>query len=187
MKLSLRFRSFGASLVVALSFMWLGVILGDGALIFLQSPVASLAVHCTFYVLLLFIALGVSLSPVTPSDSNTPPQLRVETGIALLIVAVLGTAVMFGLICRDTLFIVGAGYVNTPPGNNRFTWIAFGIDNTLECLFLDVPSIYSLQFTEIRPAAFWSQSIVLLFRLAVDFVLARALINYLLGLMRPPS
>ena len=179
-----RIRSFGKSLVAALALMWIGVLLGDAALIILRSPSLSLAVHCTFYSLLLFIAIGVSAVPDSPTGQTRPSPPSVEAQVALLLVSVLGTAVMFGLICRDLLLLVGGGFANALPGNTRQTWIAFGLDNTLECLLLDLPSIYAFQLTQIKPNAFWSQSVVMLFRLSVDFVVAKAIWTYVHRLVR---
>ena len=175
------FRKLSRAFLSALGLMWTGVILGDIAIFGLQSVWASLAIHVVWYFLLFMIVLGIGAvgSPIGATPAN-----KIEAEFGLLAVALFGTAVMFGLICRDLHALAGGGFLGTPPGNSRSTWIAYGLDNTLECMLIDFPSVYDLQFTRIKPSSFWSQSVVMAFRLSVDYFLAKALLQYFIALRK---
>ena len=175
------FRKLSHAFLSALVLTWTGVILGDMALLGLQSVWASLAIHVVWYFALVMVVLGIG---AVGSPLGATPANEIEVELALLIVALLGTAAMFGLICRDLYFLVGGGFSGNPPGNSRFTWIAYGLDNTLECMLIDFPSVYDLQFTRIKPSSFWSQSVVMAFRLSVDFFLVKGLLQYFIALRR---
>ena len=58
--------------------------------------------------------------------------------------------------------------------NNWQSWMAFGVDNFLEAILLDIPSIYDCRFSAIRPSSFLSQTYTFLFRLLIDFVVLKA-------------
>jgi len=175
------FRKLSQAFLSALVLTWTGVILGDIAILGFQSVWASLAIHVAWYFVLVMVVLGIGS---VGSPLGATPTNEIEVELALLIVALFGTAAMFGLICRDLHGLVGGGFSGNPPGNSRFTWIAYGLDNTLECMLIDFPSVYDLQLTKIKPSSFWSQSIVMAFRLSVDFFLAKALLQYFIALRR---
>jgi len=174
-------RKLSHAFLSALVLTWTGVILGDMALLGLQSVWGSLAIHVAWYFALVMVVLGIG---AVGSPLGATPANEIEVELALLIVALFGTATMFGLICRDLHFLAGGGFSGSPPRNSRFTWIAYGLDNTLECMLIDFPSVYELQFTRIKPSSFWSQSVVMAFRLSVDFFLAKALLQYFIALRR---
>lgn len=176
----LSFKAFASGFLFALSMAWLGVILGDIVLLGLGSPLGSLAVHALFMGLLLTVVAGLSLQGSSPKPNA--PVMRVEHEVAMFIVALIGVAVMFGLACRDLMVLAGDGFQSTPPGNQRSHWMAFGLDNLLECALLDIPSVYEARLVQIRASAFWSQTVVLGFRLLVQYALIRAVVLYALHL-----
>jgi hypothetical protein len=176
----LSFKAFASGFVFSLSMAWLGVILGDIVLLGFGSPLGSLAVHLLFMGLLLAVVAGLGLQGAAPPAGQA--TLRIEHEIAMFVVALLGVAVMFGLACRDLMVLAGGGFESTPPGLRRASWMAFGLDNLLECALLDIPSVYDARFVPIRASSFWSQTIVLGFRLLVQYALIRAVVLYVLNL-----
>ena len=176
----LSFRAFGSGFLSALSMAWIGVILGDLALYGLGSPLTSLFVHALFMGLLLAVVTGLSLQGAKLDTAR--PSMRIEHEVAMFVVALVGIALMFGLACRDLLALIGGGFDSVPPGNRRTQWMAFGLDNLLECALLDIPSVYEARIAPIRASAFWSQSVVLIFRLLVQYFLVRAALEYFLKL-----
>ncbi len=100
-----------------------------------------------------------------------------EVEVALLIVGIVVSSVVFGLFCRELYFSAGADFART-DNSNRLIWIGFDFDNLLEAIFFDIPSIYDLHISRITPDSFWTGTLVLVYRFIVDFILIAAAIRH---------
>lgn len=172
---------FGRGVAAATFWLWLGVLAGDFALLSLRSAGWSLVAHGVAGFLLVMIVVGLGFGDPREwraQDKNA----TTESEMALLLIALAGSAALFGLMCRDLLLMGGAGFTGLPPVASRWTWMAYGIDNLLECGLFDLPSVYEFQLTKIKPSNFWTQTFVMAYRLMVDYILVVALLRYLRSL-----
>ncbi len=99
-----------------------------------------------------------------------------EMILAMLLVSMFTATVLFGLVCKELFYRLGAGFAGEIQ-SNPLLWIGFGFDNLFEALFLDAPNIYGLNITNIQADNFWTQSLVLMFRSAANLLIIRAVLR----------
>lgn len=86
-----------------------------------------------------------------------------------------------GQFCRH-LYILAGGFIAEQAG--FWHWLRFGLLNALEALLLDMPSVYEWNISEIRPAAFWSSTIIFVFRLTLEVIIIAKILDNLRLLMK---
>ncbi len=100
-----------------------------------------------------------------------------ELMIAMLLVVVIASTVVFGLFCRELYFELEGGFAGNIDAD-FVLWVGFGFDNLFEAIFLDAPAIYGLNFADIEPATFTAQTLVFCFRAIVSLLVLKAIIRY---------
>lgn len=101
---------------------------------------------------------------------TNPLRKRTFVVVVLLVVFWLGASVL-------------ARYLNLWLGgfsaqvSDLLSWGRFGINNLLESILLDAPTIYQWEITSIAPTAFWSQTVVFLLRAASSLLIADSIMD----------
>jgi len=85
---------------------------------------------------------------------------------------VLFYTLFFALACRELYSVFGLGFT-LDGAEGVWPWLGFGLDNLLEIILLDVPEIYGLALSPIQAESFAAASAVLAFRLSLDVVLIK--------------
>jgi hypothetical protein len=125
--------------------------------------------------LVMILMLGFSVMPM----SQRLEGLKKNGGTAEAVVTLGGTlfsAILFGQICRELEVHDLAPFANASEVG-WWAWTAFGIDNLLESVLFDLPTIYDLHLSEVHPAGFRTRTMLVGYRLLVDLVLLRAILS----------
>jgi hypothetical protein len=83
---------------------------------------------------------------------------------------------IFAFLTRDASAL-WTGLFESRGATSIVPWVYFGLDNLLDSVLFDGPSIYDLHLSRIEPHGFFGRSIVLLFRLAIDISLIHATLS----------
>ena len=128
------------------------------------------------YAVLMFVAVFlVFMVAITREDEikDKYPD-AVELFPAFALIGVIAMLVSFSQICRHLSSYVG-GFVAAQSG--YWHWLRFGVANLLEGVLLDIPAIYDWNISEIQPVAFWSRTLLFLFRASWEFLMIGTLLR----------
>ena len=95
-----------------------------------------------------------------------------------MLLAAIALLVAFSQISKFLYMAYGGSANNT----GYWHWLRYGFANLFEGAFFDIPSVYNWKVSEIQPTSFWSQTLVFIFRTALEFlVVANILKQYRLA------
>jgi len=104
---------------------------------------------------------------------NSPGDAFVAS---MVIVAAVVLLVSFSQLGRH-LYIAFGGFSAINTG--YWHWLRFGFANLFEGAFFDIPAIYNWGVSEIQPTAFWSQTMVFLFRTSLELLIVANILGHL--------
>jgi hypothetical protein len=155
-----------------------GATLGLTALVHRVFPAAGVFILALGLVLTMLGSLTIGSPNYLKGRLDTRRWSKLEE-VAALFAGTVSSAAIFGVLCRE-LFLNGLLNFQNGAGAGYRSWIGFGFDNLFEAVLLDIPSLYNVYSSPIRPGAFWSATLMLLYRLAVDLVLFKMLISQIM-------
>ncbi|MFQ6026775.1 MAG: hypothetical protein ACE5Q6_04580 [Dehalococcoidia bacterium] len=100
----------------------------------------------------------------------------------IMVMLGIGVTILFGFVCEDLHSLTDIAFA-VPPSPDFLHWIIFAFDNLFEAALLDFPNIYDLQGSPIEVGSFWSRTLVFSFRVAIDLIIIRTMINHF-GIVR---
>lgn len=129
---------------------------------------------------LVMIVLYVSFIELTGfknSIQTSNNRYRAWGAFTLVIWLALFTSV-FGIFCMELNNVYPMGF-DVPKDASLLTWIGFGFDNLLEAVLFDLLNVYNISFSNINQANFATQTLVMGFRLFIDLLILKLMINYI--------
>jgi len=152
-----------------------GLALGLAALLRLLFPPAALLLLALALPLVILISVSFGGPNYAKGRLGAFDMSQFEE-LAVIAAGLLCSPFLFGALCREIFLLRLLAFQNAGSAGYS-AWIGFGFDNLFEAVLLDIPALYSLHSSPIRAVSFWSASLVLLYRLAVDLVLLKLLIQ----------
>jgi len=128
-------------------------------------------------VIVVIYTLIMEFTPARGSISKFGARYK-AWGIILLGIWLVMLTVVFGLFMGEFDAAYGSGF--SVHGNaDTLSWLGFAFDNLLEALLFDVVNIYHLSLSGITASSPVTETMVLMFRLYVDLLVIKFIVNYL--------
>jgi len=125
------------------------------------------------YMLLLLVAIAFILFGNFPSEADEKYDLY-EFNAALTLLGAIAILVSFSQISRH-LYLLFGGFA--AQQTSYWHWLRYGFANVLESVLFDVPAIYDWNISEITATAFWSRTVLLIFRTSLEFIVVAAILR----------
>jgi hypothetical protein len=121
--------------------------------------------------------LGITVLVMLGRISRSYPEdgrHDAEIGAASVVAYGIAIIVCFSQTSRHLSVLFG-GFAAT--GTGYWHWMRFGCANLLEAVLFDIPDVYDWNLSEIHPSAFWSRSILFVFRTSLELMVVTAIIK----------
>lgn len=151
--------SFLLALIIPFAFLVFGMI---EALGWIWRPLAGI-----LYLLLFGRCMLTLMGGSLMKDGEFVRPGKEETVVGIIIFCGLAVLVSFSQISRYLYMSIG-GF--TADQSGYWHWLRFGIANVLESVLFDIPAIYNWKISEIEANAFWSQSLLFIYRTSLEFL-----------------
>lgn len=108
-------------------------------------------------------------------------RLEWEEGLIILVILPVGLVPLaFGGLCQE-LYVHFGGFSGVPTpafSNDDWAWATFGYSWLLDGLTSNASQVFGWLTTPIRPTAWWSSALIVLFNVVIDVVLFAMLVTY---------
>ena len=132
--------------------------------------VASLVALAISYLLVTFILFLVRVTEEKVLKAKWfKGDIDEEIGYSLA--AMVALLILFGALSGAIHSVFDNQFINVGSLDLQTTdWIMFALDNASEAIFFDIPGIYDLHLAKISPNTIVTKTLVLVFRLSIDFL-----------------
>jgi len=131
----------------------------------------SIFLYSVLIVVISIISFGVLVQKVA---DNGKIEREAPIGLAWVLLSVPALLVAFSQMSKQ-LYLLYGGFVATQTG--YWHWLRWGVDQALDNVLFDIPSIYGWNITEIHPIVFWSRTIVFLLNIELELIVIAALVR----------
>lgn len=126
-------------------------------------------VSIVLYSLVILVSLAILLATASSSRQAKAKNVTVaENRAAIVILAAIALLVSFSQLSKH-LYVLFGGFSANNLG--YWHWLRYGFANLFEGVLFDIPAIYNWGVSEIQPTAFWSQTLVFVFRTSLEFLI----------------
>ena len=120
------------------------------------------------------LAVAILSAAVTLNVSkprNIKGECDLSFDVAFLSIASIMTVISFGQLCRYLQQLAG-GF--TASRGSYWYWVGFGLDEFLNAVLLDAPSIYRWRVSDVQAVSLWARSLQFVFHLCLITVVVAA-------------
>ena len=131
------------------------------------SPAVGVSFTPLIYSMCICLLIGFSDEITSSDETDTEKQVDRNSQTALILGILPGILACFPVICQALYTISPSAFVGAVE-NNSWQWFNYMIDNILESIFFDIPTVFDIHLSQIKPQSTVSRGIVVLFRIILN-------------------